>query len=71
MLSSRFQDTKSRHKNNYTSYVKLTNELKKKSGKQLFAISSKILGVALTKQVKDIYTNFKTLKREIEEVAKK
>ena len=39
-------------------------------GSNFLQYPQKYLGVALTKQVKDIYTNFKTLKREIEEVAK-
>ena len=71
MNSVKLQDTKSTNKNQLCFYTQTMDYQKRKFFKIPFTITSKIikyLGINLTKEVKDLYTeNYKTLIKEIEE----
>ena len=71
MNSVKLQDTKSIYKNLLRFYMLIMNyqkeKLRKQSHLQLHK-KNKYLGINLTKETKDLYTeNYKTLKKEIKE----
>ena len=70
--SEKLQDTKPTYRNQFHFYTLTANDLKKKQSKQNFHFQNnkeivKYLGINLTEEVKDLYTeNCKTLMKETE-----
>ena len=69
-----WQDTRSTPKNQLPSFTQRTKKQRGKSETSPFTrvTNSRLLGVTLTKEVKDLFDkNFKSLKKEIEEDTRK